>query len=57
MNQAPITAGAERTSVQGPLVPRFLHTLVDRHAQNPEEHVLTLVVSNATLALVRRVPL
>lgn len=57
MNQAPTTAGVERTSAQGPLVPRFLHTLADRHAQNPGEHVLILVVSNATLGLVRRVPL
>ncbi|PNP42663.1 hypothetical protein TGAMA5MH_05404 [Trichoderma gamsii] len=57
MSQAPTTAGVERTSIQGPLVPHFLHILADRHAQNPEELVLTLVVSNATLALVRRVPL
>ncbi|KAM0462436.1 hypothetical protein ACHAPV_003912 [Trichoderma viride] len=57
MSQAPTTAGVERTSTRGPLVPHFLHTLADRHAQNLGEHVLTLVVSNATLALVRRVPL
>ncbi|KAM0450245.1 hypothetical protein ACHAO4_006666 [Trichoderma viride] len=54
MSQAPTTAGVERTSIRGPLVPHFLHTLADRHAQNLGEHVLTLVVSNATLALVRR---
>ncbi|KAK1250317.1 hypothetical protein MKX08_010320 [Trichoderma sp. CBMAI-0020] len=54
MNQAPTTAGVERTSTRGPLVPHYLHTLADRHAQNQEEHALTPVVSNATLALVRR---
>ncbi|KAM0514770.1 hypothetical protein ACHAPE_006445 [Trichoderma viride] len=57
MSQAPTTAGVERTSIRGPLVPHFLHILAGRHAQNLEGHVLTLVVSNATPALVRRVPL
>lgn len=57
MNQALTTAGVERISVRGPLALRFPHTLVDRHAPNPGEHVLTLVVSNVTLGLVRRVTL
>ncbi|KAM0253972.1 hypothetical protein ACHAQJ_007041 [Trichoderma viride] len=56
MSQAHTTAGVERTLTRDPPVPRFLHTRADRHAQNPGEHALILVASNATLALVRRVP-
>jgi hypothetical protein len=55
MSQAHIIAGVERTLTRDPPVPLFLHTLADRHAQNPGERALILVASNVTLGLVHRV--